>query len=124
MENRKKVLIIEDDEALQRIFKRQLEKFGLIIIPVLRSRDVRAALDAHLDADLVMLDQDLDERPAGTDWLPLILARGLQVMAISNSDLMRMAMRDIGCQYESPKLEAAKLAAEILGYQNDSSAAE
>jgi len=95
----KKVLILEDEEVLGKVYKRKLEGAGFEVAWMKSVEETEAYITDHT-ADVVLLDHGIQgHEKAGVDLIPLLKemmpeARIIMLSNYSHSELQHRALRE------------------------------
>ena len=92
----KKVLIVEDEAALQQLWKREVERYGLereiTLLQAYTISEAKTMLDQHKDLHLVVLDEEVVKGNSGLALLKKLRSTYSYVgpvLSISSSSSMR-----------------------------------
>lgn len=120
MVRNKKLLVIEDDPAVQGTINRDLRIFPVEVLQAHSVVEAEKFLREDPDIDLILLDGCLDgENPDGFAFIEDCLELSdAPIVAMSKSRDLRKMMLDKGCKHEvEEKRFAAHLVAKLLAFK-------
>jgi len=120
-QNKKKILIVEDDLSIIRVFQRSLDTYDIVVATT--SEQARRAFEANPDLALIVLDGKLKVRAGGVEHIEttLILVDVFRSsfkgpIVVTSGDMgLRGEQLVAGCTHSSDKCKLADLVKTLLG---------
>lgn len=118
MNERKKILVVEDDSSLQNIIYRGLRSYPVVVLQAHSEEEAKKLFAENDDIDLILLDGCLSgDDPSALYLIPEFQKRPEVILvAMSSNPSLRQMMLERGCHHEvEGKNLASRKAAELLG---------